>query len=549
MRRAGCKVDRPVRSHLFANRRGAAFLLAVYFSALALLLLGSVSLNRTTIEIRAAQVSRNVQQGFWRAEAALDDYMTRDPEQNFANGDHPARGVPGASFNVALNEAEVFNNPAQEQVVSSGKIELRIPAPYQRLIKTVVATSTDPSSGVQRNRSTVTSEGPLRGIWANGTIAVGGGAGIASSDYKFLLGDLHSKLGSVVSTIQKHPVTGKNTLMFQGLIKVTDAVLKGAWQGKLDYWEGKATPELVSIKNGYRLLHGFADENEAEAGGSYSDVRFVGSATTATTGHVTGNLSVGVSGALASVGLSGEILEEFCGSTMAVTSGAPVVIEDGFYCSGVAGATCSGNAIGLMDLDPADDHILICANAIVPKTPTDLVETLMGNPAHVIFRQPTTLLLTGSAFIDTINPVTGHGVSLPSPFSMLRTDQVRDHLGVQAAWNLTLAAMLSGTDHHNSPVPVRVFQEELGGRGTAGVVFVRPDDRFEGSLYAPRSLVVLRERACAATKSCAKPLAIQYAVGNEVVIELNADQVRLGGMLTLEDLKKGSASLQSWNTE
>ena len=56
----------------FTNRRGAVLLLAVYFVSLILLLLGGISLQRTTVESHAAQVSRDTQQAFFLAEGALD---------------------------------------------------------------------------------------------------------------------------------------------------------------------------------------------------------------------------------------------------------------------------------------------------------------------------------------------------------------------------------------------------------------------------------------------------------------------------------------------
>ena len=65
---------RPCR---LGNRRGAAVLLASYLACLSLLILGAVSLQRTMHELRAAQVSRDVQQAFWLAEEALDKAMAQ----------------------------------------------------------------------------------------------------------------------------------------------------------------------------------------------------------------------------------------------------------------------------------------------------------------------------------------------------------------------------------------------------------------------------------------------------------------------------------------
>ena len=54
------------------NRRGAVFLLSVYFASLMLLVLGGISLQRTMIETRASQLSRDSTQAFYLADGALD---------------------------------------------------------------------------------------------------------------------------------------------------------------------------------------------------------------------------------------------------------------------------------------------------------------------------------------------------------------------------------------------------------------------------------------------------------------------------------------------
>ena len=67
---------RPARrcshQHLYSPRRGAAFLLAVYFTGLMLLTLGGVALQRTMTDVRAAQLSTQLAQSYWGSEAAYD---------------------------------------------------------------------------------------------------------------------------------------------------------------------------------------------------------------------------------------------------------------------------------------------------------------------------------------------------------------------------------------------------------------------------------------------------------------------------------------------
>ncbi len=62
--------------HRLSNRRGAAFLLAVYFASLMFLVLGGVSLQRTMTEVKASLLSRDTHQSFWNSEAAFDQALT-----------------------------------------------------------------------------------------------------------------------------------------------------------------------------------------------------------------------------------------------------------------------------------------------------------------------------------------------------------------------------------------------------------------------------------------------------------------------------------------
>lgn len=62
---------------LLLNHRGAAFLLSVYLSALALLLLSGIALQRTNLDARAAQLFRDKQQALFLAEAGLDQTLQR----------------------------------------------------------------------------------------------------------------------------------------------------------------------------------------------------------------------------------------------------------------------------------------------------------------------------------------------------------------------------------------------------------------------------------------------------------------------------------------
>ncbi len=72
-RRSGASVPEVRRSR--HGERGAVFLLTVYFAALMLLAFGGLSLQRTVVETRAAEVSRSQRQAFYLAEGALDSVL------------------------------------------------------------------------------------------------------------------------------------------------------------------------------------------------------------------------------------------------------------------------------------------------------------------------------------------------------------------------------------------------------------------------------------------------------------------------------------------
>jgi len=143
------------------NTRGAVFLLSVYLVSLTLLLLGGVSLNRTNIEVRSAQVSRDQQQAFWLAEAALDQAMARLkteelPDNSATNPNYPITTTLGsASFSITTGGS---------QLVSAGTM---------RSIRQVMATGSVAGRSTQVS-ATLFEDKPLKGVWAKEPIQVTG---------------------------------------------------------------------------------------------------------------------------------------------------------------------------------------------------------------------------------------------------------------------------------------------------------------------------------------------------------------------------------------
>lgn len=169
------------------NRHGAAFLLAIYFSAIVLLLLGGVSLQRTTVDARAAQVSRNLQQAFYLAESGLDQSLQHlrsgiplTPQQRAdelaALGGEYASWLAQPSSDLPDGIYGPYETPSGSYrfEVRTTKIEVSgSPDRTMRLTRTVTATGT--SSGVPTSVTAtfLTAQEPLSGMFANGWITVG----------------------------------------------------------------------------------------------------------------------------------------------------------------------------------------------------------------------------------------------------------------------------------------------------------------------------------------------------------------------------------------
>ncbi len=155
MRDRRLNLNHPTRRGLLSNRRGAAFLLAVYLSALTCLLLTGVSLQRTTTEIAAARTSRDLHQAFWLAEAALDYGVAYFKTHDINDGD--TRAVPAAYGSAGFTVTTVGS-----EVVSPET---------QRLTWQMIGTGTS-GGRTARVTATITEDQRLHGIWAEGPMYV-----------------------------------------------------------------------------------------------------------------------------------------------------------------------------------------------------------------------------------------------------------------------------------------------------------------------------------------------------------------------------------------
>lgn len=530
----------PRRTGSLHNDRGAAFLLAVYVSALTLLLLGSVSLQRTTTELRAAQFSRDLQQAFWYSEGALDSAVHTDGITSLDTlTTIPIDSLPShGSVKIVPTHAQIFNNNVYGKNNREHKNAFN---PYQAVTKQIIATGTSDVNGRRQSVAAyVVETGPLRGVWANGTVAVGAGAGIQPGDV-FLSGDLYSAVGAVVSEIDEN-----KQVLFDGIIGVPPDLVHDetadGWNAKLDHWSDVATPEMKGIKDGYELLHGLSESRD-QVGGSYSDVSFVAGSGASDSEHVAGSLSVGLADTPELMSSRG------CSSHVTLTS-TTVVVDDEFDC-GEEGSNTPGLDCGskIKDRSNKPGAIVMCAGSITPAVGGDpnqaMLDAMAIDPPHVIFRQPTTIVLTGSTAFDVKNKT----IRLANGTGFPLTDAAVDFIALATGhrlktdWRVSLGAKISGVSALGEAVPVDILQAEAKhvrqNRVTPyGMVFMKPGDQFGGSIYAPESLIVVRARDCGSAKGgCGSALSMDYVVGDEVIVELESDTLQIGQSVveSLED--------------
>lgn len=188
------------------NRRGAVYLLAVYFTSLLLLVLSGVSLQRTMQESHAASLSRDNAQAFYLAEAAMDAALVRMRTERLADG--TTADVSTATGQVGSSRYAILTESANVLPGAS------IATTQQQFIRRIDASGAIRSGQDATVQSSVLEEGPLSGIWSNGVIVVSSRGVLHRLDNNFgyeilpatLIGDLHSNLGMLGSIRIQGPV-------------------------------------------------------------------------------------------------------------------------------------------------------------------------------------------------------------------------------------------------------------------------------------------------------------------------------------------------------
>lgn len=206
-----------MRSTRSTPQRGAVLLLAVYFVSMALLLLGGVSLQRTVIEVRAAQVSRDTQQAFYLAEGAVDQALValkQDPQEVMATPTY-ALSTPSGTHRYTVSRLygsfswQTATQDVLYHISGTGTAGSNV----STTVATVVGTQQEPLQGVIANGSIWTDRyGHEDGAWSGG-----GPHGPSTNDYlgpTTIEGDLrvHSGAPNLVYLDQGVTVDGDLTV-------------------------------------------------------------------------------------------------------------------------------------------------------------------------------------------------------------------------------------------------------------------------------------------------------------------------------------------------
>lgn len=478
-----------------SNDRGAVFLLAVYMSALILLLLGGVSIQRTGAEMRAAQLSRDLHQSFWLADAAMDAALARINSQHVEDGiEYPVEpvrtGKGSASFHVWTQSATLHRPPS----IYSGTDF------WQVLVRQITATGVAADGRTTQVVSSFQESGPLSGGWAKRVIAAHGGFS-RLQDERFFVGGLHAELAALATT-----VSNQRKMIFEGA-GVGDP--SKSIEDNVHALEQQVSQQLLGLKDGYKVFRGIPADAE-----DYAGQAFVAKETLyqEKVPHVEGAVSVG---ARITMKRAAPPFSIWCSpGSLLLPSDRTTVVD-----AGVPLVTSTGSPI--FPAIQADGSLILCVKAIVPQDDDMWLSSVLGiSTPELKFMKRTTLYLTGNETrtlagkylpIDTNNDGLADGQALLG---------IGDLSSLPPAWNLSLGAKLSTVDASGKVIPngVSIISTDAGSNGQpAGTVWIQPGQLEGGVIYAPNALVVLRARK----NGDESPLRFQAIAGDEVVIELD----------------------------
>ncbi len=539
------------------QQRGAVFLLSVYLSAMILLLLTGIALQRTMTEMRAAEMSRNLQQAFWLAESGVDSGMARAKQ-----------GALVDQQSYALST--VMGTATLQPELVSGEILLPSigQATRQHLIRRITGTGTGAKNLTAQVQAEIDEVSSLQGVWGNGVVVAVGGA--AANNATFLTGTMHSLTGAMSATLEGAPpiydmwsllknAPRSGAVAFRGLADGTRKKSNETYKAAL---ERQVSPELKSIKVGYEMVKGTV--LGASSGENDQGVKYVSAPEENKIANITGAGSVGLIQPIPSIPLKQAlpfgIKPAQCGKDLVLDGGS--IIGGGNYYNAFSNnpklITPGYNDGTIKDLSSDPEKIILCVNSIIPD-PNNWWGYASGaafnEPPAVVFTKPATIYVTGSSRIKFQDMSLGGLAGFLGAANLADLLNSKANGGIQTEWDISLAAKLSTTTR--VPNGINIVATETT---QPGIIWIEPY-LFSGSIYAPQSTVILRERDPGTIRYVGQwqwdpvsrqwmwvnvfaPLEIGSIVGKEVVVELEDDMIRFGQ--SDPNGTRGTVNILSW---
>lgn len=568
------KQDLPALSwpRRLSNCRGAVFLLTVYFASLMLLVLGGISLQRTMTETRSGQISRDQAQAFYLAEGAFDSALFG------LKGETPAKNTTSTSVPTLQGEA----------TYAIETVSANLTRDRQQLVRRISATGQNGRSGTQQVYGYFEQEGPLVGVYGK-RMTVAHSSLLTEKAWAdefpaFLEGSLSAGMGALASSHYGPPVP--KTLRLDGVAQGDPALPPTENEQVL---QAKVSEELRSLKSGYMYLKGLKQVDP-------SSTQFAPDSLQDEIPHATGAVSSGVMIDIKPAKLPSPFKSwalpphNLCSENLVLPAGKTDIYADTLWPTPVVPGTHIYDGVG-------PGEIAICVNAIIPDGNATWLESILESPPEVVFHAPVTIYVTGGASFDVSSQmvsVPGLGsISAGWAFPLAGSPLFGNGTGIpiQTKWQVSVGAKISAQDPFGTTIPngvklVVTKPINPDPAHKAGIVWLKPG-RFSGSVYAPDSLVLVRERdvadrtldpvaTAAATarkgylwsKGAAgtitlaerielaylwlnrgavyKPLELQSLVGDEVVMEMGSDHVQIKNLS--DSPEEPTVTLRAWTT-
>jgi hypothetical protein len=496
------------------DQRGAALLLSVYFCCTTLFLVGLLSLQRTNQAMRAAQLSRDLQQAFWLAEAAADEAVARLHREELLDGvEYALTPSAGGTARFTFETLSARHVPGSNGATAT-----------QELIRRIEAVGTA-ASGIQAEVSLVLREaGPLSGVWTSGLVNVHNPTSVPRT---LLSGPVQSQLGAIVSRPFRTP--GGVSMVWDGITRAQDA---GDLRAKLSE-DLRSAMQLASYMSGAQWTDDrgvrYLEQEEASA---------IGPDEHRVDGLEGGVRLTGPSESFPPATQASDIDPTQCGGTLWLPSQGSVTISDGF---------AQGD---IRDLTPAGDGtVTLCVNAVAPIGRIPRIEGFTESPPMAMVTHPTTIYVTGSETVDLSRTILASQSGRVRSRDRVTTGEQLPREGVQNQWDVAVmghfwTAQEDATGREGAVSLQLVVTEPREPGREAGVVWVQPGPLFTGSIYAPQSTVAFLPRDRGGSD-----YSVDFVVGRDFMVSVGSrDTLQVGHQqASPEGGRNVTVSLLGWS--